>query len=460
MKAKRAQTTDSVEDEADAQSGGVTRSHHLLDPWLTSCHPLVRAVSDNLAFAYEHILVPRKQRMREADRESAKAIIQCAVANLALASFEGEEPLQVGIVLRNAKQKRTRYDRPGFNGLQKVLQVISAADAGLTLRLSGSKTKGVASALLANGGLTETLSRVRFRPKDFQQMEGGETIWLSKVLGRDRVTREVKRELVDYADADWPEAERFRAEMAEINAALRDADVHMLPDGGPPVATSQRTLYRRFNVPAPRPEGGSSSSSPYEYGGRLYGGWWETLKKRRRKWIRISGEPTVEVDFASMLLRLAYLEAGHEPPDGDLYASVPGFTGYRDGVKRIALAMLFRPEPMKRLPRDTRNMLSEGTAAGDIRAALLTAHPALTDVFESGVDTGLRLFFWESQILIAALLQLIRQGGPIALPLHDGLICARPDADVVQRAMEDASERIVGFRLPTSLKQKEKTPPP
>jgi len=49
---------------------------------------------------------------------------------------------------------------------------------------------------------------------------------------------------------------------------------------------------------------------------------WGTLNRTRRKFIRLEGEPVAELDFASLFLRLAYLQVDQTPPDGDLYAAL------------------------------------------------------------------------------------------------------------------------------------------
>ena len=119
-------------------------------------------------------------------------------------------------------------------------------------------------------------------------------------------------------------------------------------------------------------------------------------------------------------------------------------------MKVVALAMLFRSSPMVRLPKGAPGKLPANATAKSVCAAIRAAHPALEPVLESGL--GLRLFFLESQILVAAMLRLIRAGGPVALPLHDGLICPKSAVGVARRAMEDAAVEIVGCRLPTALK--------
>ncbi len=161
-----------------------------------------------------------------------------------------------------------------------------------------------------------------------------------------------------------------------------------------------------------------------------------------------------ELDFASLFLRLAYLQVDQTPPDGDLYAAVgSGLSSafWRDGVKQVVNAMLFQTTPMKRLPKDVKELLPPRASASTVRSAILAAHPAIEPVFERGL--GLHLMFIESQILIAALLRLIRQGCPVALPLHDSILAPRSWAATVEQAMRDAAEEVVGFRLPIALKQ-------
>jgi len=171
----------------------------------------------------------------------------------------------------------------------------------------------------------------------------------------------------------------------------------------------------------------------------------------RRNAVRINGEPIADLDFNSMFLRLAYLEAGIAPPDGDLYASVrlPGAAD-RDAVKHLVAAMLFRNSPITRIPPTLRSELPPRISADTARDAIFNAHPALLSVFEHGI--GLRLMFTESQILVAALLRLIDHRIP-ALPMHDGLMVAQSKSGAALDAMRDASEQITGSRLlPITMK--------
>lgn len=419
----------------------------MFDPYLTSSHPLVKVVVDNLAGSYGLFWGPktadRERQMKARDKANLHAMLSALFANLAMAAYLGIKPPSVGVSLRAGRLGKARYNRAGFSGLAELL--VKLYDAGAGVLFTRSEQKGMASTVALGPPLADELCRFKLRPEHFGQAEGRETISLSR-SARDYVAGTVERETLDYVDT--PETIRYRAEMATINAAIRKADLRMVADGGPLVATSIRDLRRCFNLPPDAPEG----KQRFDLGGRLFGGWWGNLAKDRRHAIRIEGEPIADLDFRAMFVRLAYLEAGVTPPgdNEDLYA-FPGFSeaDQREGIKKTVLAMLFRTTPLVRLPQDARDLLPPRTTAAQVRKAILTAHPALANVFETGI--GLRLMFLESQILVAALLKLESQG-IVALPMHDGLMCAKSKAALVKLAMEDAAEEIVGYRLPIARK--------
>lgn len=419
---------------------------HMFDPWLTCSNKLAQAVAANLSASWDLVAPPRQRVMRAVDRKNLQAVIQALAANFAYSAAIGVWPPSFGVSLRAEKQPTTRYDRPGFKGLPRILRMLASPDLSM-IRLEKSHTKGTASRVTASPiFLSEyrTLKAFGLGSEKFGQVLERETIYLSRKT-RDYAADLEERELINYAPN--PEADCFRSELLQINRALEGADIGMAPDDGPPVITSIRLLRRYFNLPADAPEG----TERFDLGGRLFGGWWQSLPSERRRAIRIQGEPIADLDFAAMFLRLAYVEVGEEPPSGDLYAAVPGLAGeqWRLGLKKFTLAMLCRSTPITRFPKGTREEFPARRSASDVREAILAAHPALEPIFESGA--GLRLMFRESQVLVAALLALAGEGVP-ALPMHDGLMVARSKADRVAAIMGDAAEAVTGYRLPIVLK--------
>jgi hypothetical protein len=151
------------------------------------------------------------------------------------------------------------------------------------------------------------------------------------------------------------------------------------------VTLHHRTLRRTFN-------------GTWEQGGRLFGGFWQTMPRPDRfKNIRIGGEPVALVDYGQLFLRLAYAEAGVTPPPGDLYdmtgqdASLPNLKRLRDARKKLVNALFFRRAPLVQWPdlkladfAEMRDAFPPGTKPRDAIKAIKAKHAAI-------VPTGLSM---------------------------------------------------------------------
>ena len=137
------------------------RCARMFDAYPSSSHPFVTAITDNLALAYEHLLAPRKRKMKARDRANLKAILHAVFANLAISAAQGTDPPRIGVSLRASKRKLTRYDRAAFSGLPKILETFAGFHRG-GFSLSKSTQKGTASAVTADADLAESLARFKF----------------------------------------------------------------------------------------------------------------------------------------------------------------------------------------------------------------------------------------------------------------------------------------------------------
>ena len=155
--------------------------------------------------------------------------------------------------------------------------------------------------------------------------------------------------LVNYKDDEVSNGYRnlthqFNRWMQQTNITILDPETPS-SSTGVLIDTRNRTMKRVFN------------RGRWDSLGRYYGDtWWTPLSKVERfERLRLNGERVVELDFASMLVRLAYSHVGAEPPEGDQYI-LPGFERSRAAVKRIFCARLFdRPgRPRKKLPKGTK----------------------------------------------------------------------------------------------------------
>lgn len=198
--------------------------------------------------------------------------------------------------------------------------------------------------------------------------------------------------------------------------AVKVAKTNPLQIGGPrrrktPLNFSQVVLRRIF------------SQGRLDRGGRFYGGWWESIPKKSRRYITINGQPTVEVDFQEFHPRMLYVLHMEVPPQElyDLGLRFPEFPVYdpntkpykqqREIIKKFMNALINDEQGKHRLSDANSKFL--GLSDQELRAIVYQRHP----VFKLAVrtDTGLHLQFLDSEIAEKVMLELMPQG-IVALP--------------------------------------------
>jgi hypothetical protein len=229
---------------------------------------------------------------------------------------------------------------------------------------------------------------------------------------------------------------QWAGQIKRINRFLRDAQIEIageteklvLGKDGQIIAPYRRSLRRIFN------------NGNWGHGGRLAGGFWMSIERSERERIRIGGESIVDVDYQQLFPRLAYVRAGAEQPDGDIY-DVQGDQTGRDGWKKLMNAMLFADGPLKNWPKETLQHFPSGIKLRDAIKMLCQKHGAIEHLFGTGL--GFELMRAESDIIIEVTTQLFRQG-ITALPLHDAVLVAKSCAVAAQTMMQDEFERRTG----------------
>jgi len=229
------------------------------------------------------------------------------------------------------------------------------------------------------------------------------------------------------------EVTRMRKEMDEINAWIAETDLSWWGDEEEAkVDLGKRFLRRIFN------------NGSFQAGGRLYGGFWQSMEKDiRLDGVLINDQPVVSLDFAQSALRMAYAEVGAELPTGDLYA-VRGLSKYRSETKQIINALLSADTLHTRFPRHTRGTMPKSWKFEHPYALIADYHQPLVPLF--GSAKGLGFMHAESEIIIRVLLRL-KASGIRALPIHDCVLIAN-SAEAVEIArviMEQAFEEVIGM---------------
>ena len=228
----------------------------------------------------------------------------------------------------------------------------------------------------------------------------------------------------------------LRQQMTGINAWLSTADITC---SHPQVDPTHRRLRRIFN------------NSDFAQGGRLYGGFWQTMSSdERQEHILIEDDWCVELDYGQMSLAILYGLTGANPPEGDLYdLSTQGIpTSYRKGIKTVIQALINSSKVPRRMPKGARKHLPSHTNIRDILAAIESKHPAIYPQMTSGI--GMQLFRMESDILVDVL-ETLRSEGIVALPVHDAVVVRDDNADKAEAVMKQVFREHTGITPDVTL---------
>lgn len=422
---------------------------------------LVQRTLTSLADDENPASLRQRARSRQSERLHTRRV-EIVVANLALAVLNPPDTRRLAVDTQN--RKRTRYDHEALNGktLRKLLAHLEKLQV-LEWQPLAEAFRGEKGSIAPSACFGRLVKELGVGLVDFRQERNGDPIILTRkeraAFGwmDDRDT--YNQERVEYLDNR--STRRMRGEVERINEWLERADMSFVDDGGPLVDVTNRRLSRRFVVYG-------DGKARFDTSGRLFGGFWLTLKGSRREGIRINGEPVADLDYKSMFPRLAYAHAMAEPPSDDLY-DIDELQGYRSGVKLAVLVLLFADQERQRWPRAmglgvgsdedaadglvpaaqyTHRLPSKEWTVARVTEALVHKHPPLAACINIGL--GHRLMFLESELLVSVLLKL-QAAGIVALPMHDGLLVPWSRRDQVKAVMEEMAEERFGFSFPVTI---------
>jgi hypothetical protein len=230
----------------------------------------------------------------------------------------------------------------------------------------------------------------------------------------------------------------LRQQMTDINAWLDTADITC---SHPQMDPKHRRLRRIFN------------NSDFAQGGRLYGGFWQTMSAdERQEHILIEDDWCVELDYGQMSLLLLYAEAQAQDhvPVGDLYdLSEYGIPAEcRKGIKKVMQAIINSPGVPRRLPKGARKHFPSRINLTDILGAVEKKHPVIFPLMTSGV--GMQLFRKESDILVDVL-ETLRSEGIVALPIHDAVVVRDNNSHKAKAVMKKVFREHTGITPDVSL---------
>ncbi|MFK4561861.1 hypothetical protein ABIF94_002460 [Bradyrhizobium ottawaense] len=405
----------------------LSNQHMRFDPQLRARTPELREAIGRFTqhlIAQEDKLGLRSRARKDEDRRKFTIAVEAVACNLLMQSFLREEAALAIPLDNNMMWGSNRYRNPvygqHFLGLLELLERLKLLKR-VAKGYRFSKTAKAPSLFNAVADLGKRFPKVT--PASFRREQEPEILILK--AGRDE---DGNAALMNYSDS--PKTRTLRRRVQRINDWLLDADIELtgthdsarLGKEGEIIASYRRTVRRTFN------------NKSWQQGGRLSGGFWMTMpRKDRFRQIRMNGKPVADVDYQQLFPRLAYVRARAPQPTGDLYDVMGDGTG-RDGWKLLLNALLFTRGPLKRWPRGCSPLLPELNLKQAL-ALLEQKHEPIAHLFGTGI--GFELMFLESELLIAVVTHLFQSGIP-ALPLHDAVLVAEPNAEAAKAAMKHA----------------------
>ncbi len=196
------------------------------------------------------------------------------------------------------------------------------------------------------------------------------------------------------------------------------------------------------------------------HGGRFYKAPHITLPSACRKTMTINGEPTAELDYSGLHIRMLYNHLGIDYRD-ECYVYLKSDTANKDDRERIKLASLIiinssdRKEANKAIhDRCRKKGIHYPAGQFDCYSALVEQfedyHAPIKQFLLSG--KGLELQYQDSVIMASILERMTREGIP-ALPVHDSIICPLRHKEFLRQVMVEEYEKVMGFEPIIDLKK-------
>ncbi|WP_396189669.1 hypothetical protein [Flavobacterium sp.] len=190
------------------------------------------------------------------------------------------------------------------------------------------------------------------------------------------------------------------------------------------------------------------SRSKMDLGGRMYGGWWQSIPKDYRIRITINYLPTIEVDYSGLHLYMLYHLEGKQPPTDDPYNiglwKEDEFTKEkRDIVKKIVNAMI-NDEFGDYKPTNKQKRILGIKSASKFKRQITEFHHEISHRFNSGY--GLKLQYLDSQLAIEIMTRMNKMNITV-LPIHDSFVVGFMDINLLVQTMAAVYKEQFGFDI-------------
>jgi hypothetical protein len=235
---------------------------------------------------------------------------------------------------------------------------------------------------------------------------------------------------VDYRDNR--ETRAMRKRLAELNEGLVSQEIGIgdriiregdrLENGG----RAQAQLHRVFH------------RGDFDLGGRFYGGHWQNIPKANRAHITINGQPTTEIDYRGLHIRLLYQEVG-KPMPTDPYE----IDGWPRNQVKLALLIAINARSHVSAVRALADALRGDASISDPFATadrlIRTAKAKHSDIaWAIASDAGVRLMRRDSELAERIMLETVHAIGIVPLAVHDSFLVPTSQEAKLMETMEKA----------------------
>lgn len=270
------------------------------------------------------------------------------------------------------------------------------------------------------------------------------------------ILKDKDKKQIEYTDNDL--TQKMRNDLRRINAALAkhwidlelsDDDfstlqVRMRANGESsegPIDFTAKHLYRVFN------------NSAWTDGGRFYGGWWQNIPKKYRKFITINGKETREVDYSRLHPHMLYAGIDAEMPE-DAY-HVPGLNAHEGLVKRTFNKLL---NAQGRITIDDEfDQARLGLSWDDFLTRLTEHHAPINKFLRTG--HGIKLQRQDADIANAIMCRFLEMNY-VCLPVHDSFIVHKSLQDELESIMVEEFKKMFKSKISYKIKSRDNYTPP
>ena len=353
----------------------------------------------------------RRRKRKPKDHKRFLRSIEAIICDL-IHNHLSDQNRGIAISRSNRVLSRTsRYKNEAVNGtIPYLLDVLELPELQMLEQVVGcinyfypEKNGNLRTVVKAGKHLVHLIQKYHVELVDLGISDGEETI----ILKREKNDLWDHGGTLEYEDNELTNL--YRNKMNLINQWIRNADLnYMVPFHEKDIHNydlDSRLLKRYF------------TRGSFKSGGRLFGGFWQQMKKVHRENLLINGDEIVSLDYSQMSPKILYGYCGLVPELEDCYL-IEGYEHCRKGIKKVFNAMTFSNEPMTRFPKGINSLFPVKTRFKDVSDAIEKEHFRIAHMFYTGI--GHYLQFLESQILVEVLLKLI-DNGIIALPVHDAV---------------------------------------